>query len=431
MNLPESVKKRKLEEKKPVQLQCQFFIAKKNRLCPLGRKKDAIYCPQHSVESEERVPCPLDPKHTVLKKKLKDHLTKCNSKPKDIPDAWFDLDRNIRLLSSNEDAKSSEAKEATPQSDQPIQIRTSASLARSIEILNKLSFTPLEVKKAHHEGLQSRLLEVSRQKHPIQQSSLIGNMKDVGLLGPENLYLEFGCGKAELSRFINVCVLHDLLPDTTVSSTYGFGLIDRGVNRMKNDARIRQDCSERANPVSPVIKRTRIDIKDINLDKFIEDINPSDVVGVSKHLCGAATDLTLKLIINSNLTSSVFKGMLIAMCCRHVCDYDQLLPESKQYLSKHGFQTPADFALLKRIVSWAVCGRRDHLEKEDKGNETTHESALDYDTRERLGFIARRLIDESRVHALKQLWPQYNIQMFLYADKEITLENVCLCVTKK
>lgn len=394
-----------------------------------------MYCPQHSVEPEERVPCPLDPKHTVLKKKLKDHLTKCNSKPKDIPDAWFDLDRNICLIGNSEgdegDAKNTKSKDTIPQCDEPIQIQKSAAYTKSIETLSKLSFTDLEVRNAHHDGLQSRLLEVSRQKHPIQQSSLIGNMKEVGLLGPQNLYLEFGCGKAELSRFINVCVLHDLQPDTTVSSTYGFGLIDRGVNRMKNDARIRQDCAEGKPPVSPVIKRTRIDIKDINLDKFIEDINPTDVVGVSKHLCGAATDLTLKLIVNSNLTSSVFKGMLIAMCCRHVCDYDQLLPESKQYLSKHGFETADDFTLLKRIVSWAVCGRRDHLTKEDNGNETTHDSGLDYDTREKLGFIARRLIDESRVYALKKLWPQYDIQMFLYAEKEITLENVCLCVTKK
>lgn len=68
---------------------------------------------------------------------------------------------------------------------------------------------------------------------------------------------------------------------------------------MKADSKIVQDCENVT--LTPQIKRSKIDIKDLNLDKFISDLKIDKVVGISKHLCGAATDLTLKLILNSSI----------------------------------------------------------------------------------------------------------------------------------
>lgn len=416
----EETKRRKLNGQE--QLRCGHFIVKKNRYCPLGRKAGQEYCVHHGVvdAKDERIPCPLDPKHSIWKKSLKKHLEKCNSKPKVEHEYWYELDYNVNTTNTSEASIDDDANDLT---------------AKYIKVLDKLSFPELETKIRHHDGLNQKLSKVSIQKHPIQQSSLIGNMKAQGLLDASHFYIEFGCGKAELSRYINRCVIEDL-DQEKISPTYGFGLVDRGLNRMKNDSKIVADTVEHGSQ-APQIKRTRIDIKDLNLDKFLQDISPEKVVGVSKHLCGAATDLTIKSILNSDLTTrETFQGMVIAMCCRHVCDYNTLLPESKQYLASKGFASHQAFAMLKKFASWAVCGRKkDQDVEEDTSSELkdeeTHSSGLNYDQRELLGLKARRLIDESRLYALEKLLPNYKPEMFLYAEKQITLENVCLSVTKR
>jgi tRNA:m4X modification enzyme len=55
------------------------------------------------------------------------------------------------------------------------------------------------------------------------------------------------------------------------------------------------------------------------------------IVGIAKHLCGGATDLTLHSL--SQITESV-TGLSIATCCHHACDaYTYVnLPYIAQYL---------------------------------------------------------------------------------------------------
>jgi Methyltransferase TRM13./U11-48K-like CHHC zinc finger./CCCH zinc finger in TRM13 protein. len=470
--------------------QCHFFIEKKQRRCAMQRKTNQQFCSEHlmfddgAVNKGERIPCPLDNKHTVWTKELEKHLKKCNAKPKSIQEPWFKENLNWNH-------------QHPPSSDQNKDIDDKALYTKYIPVLRELQFKPLEFKTRHHEGLNGRMSELKNQKHAIQQSSLIANMKEYGLLNGDNFYVEFGCGKGELSRFVNTCILEDLKtdkkgeevekleklegtekpekleklensketekseetdklkrPEVTLKLTspvldqYGFGFIDRGVNRMKMDSKIIKDALELN--IHPIIKRSRIDIKDLDLDEFVKDVNPQSIVGISKHLCGVATDLTLKLLLNSSvLQDQTFSGMLIAMCCRHVCDYQQLLPESRDYLIERGFKTEESFSILKRIVSWAVCGSRDEETRDDETRDETkdetsrdetsqpsretaneHISGLDFEAREELGFIARRLIDESRVHALRQLLKDHEIHMFWYTDTDVTLENVCLCITK-
>ncbi|KAG7662257.1 TRM13 [[Candida] subhashii] len=421
-------KKRKIEEKKPhvEKLQCEYFLAKKNRRCAMQRKKDQRFCSEHMIHEDnkqtkqERVPCPLDPNHTVWVKELEKHLKKCNAKPKEIPDPWFEMDLNVTLKGISETVEKVESEDDG--------LDEVALFAKYIPILKSISFEPLQFKISEHKGLDERLEIASRQKHSIQQSSLIGNLKSRNLLSSENFYVEFGCGKGELSRFINLCILQDSTNQNKLQKNdcekYGYGFIDRGVNRLKVDKRIINDCSD--SELKPIIKRTRIDIKDLNLDKFVEDVNPNRIVGISKHLCGAATDLTLKSLVNSTiLKSEKFGGLLIAMCCRHACAYDQLLPQSRQYLYDRGFKTLQSFNILKKMVSWAVSSSRPANSAEQQ-----HISGLTFEERAEVGLLARRLIDESRVIAMKlMVGEKLDIDMFWYVQKDITLENVCLAIT--
>ncbi|KAK6460324.1 tRNA guanosine-2'-O-methyltransferase TRM13 [Scheffersomyces coipomensis] len=434
------VKKRKLNKKEQkVRLdQCEYFLPNKNRRCSMQRKADQKYCSQHLIHDEdhkdERVPCPLDPNHSVWVRDLPYHLQKCNSKPKEVREYWFTEDINCSLKTEGSDT-SSQIEQESNEAD----VDEKGLYNKYIPLLQNITFDSLTTKISQHKGLHSRLSELSNQKHALQQSSLIGNMRDANLLGLDKFYVEFGCGRGELSRYVNACILEDLKDnkDQIIKpDSFGYGFVDRGLNRMKMDSKIIKDSSDSGIDIK--IKRTRMDIKDLNLDKFIEDINPKKVVGISKHLCGAATDLTLKSILNSALLSDNierFGGLMIAMCCRHACSYDQLLPQSKEYLAQYGFKTVDSFNILKKIVSWSVCGKGSKTavdkEEDEEEAEQNHLSGLQFKQREQIGFIARRLIDESRVHALRSLLTndKVNVEMFLYTTKDTTLEDVCLSIT--
>ncbi|EGW34532.1 uncharacterized protein SPAPADRAFT_70629 [Spathaspora passalidarum NRRL Y-27907] len=402
-------KKRKIEKQPKERLQCEYFLEKKNRRCGMTRKKDQRFCSEHMIHdnNQERVPCPLDPNHTVWTKDLQSHLKKCNARPKHDP--WYEQDLNVSLKNRTEEQFDHE------------DLAEDGLFDKYIPILKSLEYGELPLKVSSHQGLTSRMEIASRQKHATQQASLIGNLKSMNLLNPDCFYVEFGCGKAELSRFVNSCILEDIKSEDATSDNYGFGLIDRGVNRLKQDNRILNDCQDK---LKPTIKRTRIDIKDLDLDKFISDVSLTKIVSISKHLCGAATDLTLKSLLNSSIfENGKFGGVLIAMCCRHVCSYDQLLPQSRQYLSEHGFKTVESFNVLKKLVSWAV---------NTKEEETDNKYGINPEDRESVGLLARRLIDESRKYALERvLGDKYNVEIFKYIDRDTTLENVALAIVSR
>lgn len=431
---PPAIKKQKLENTSE---QCAFYLAKKKRTCRMQRKAGNMYCSEHMIQSKdstpevsskgERVPCPKDPRHTVWSNDVERHLKRCK-KVVQKEDLWFHQDFNVTLQDSKLEKTKVNEENST-------EINKKDLLHSCIEELRKHNtYPPLELNVHEHPGLNNRLEQVQQKKHPIQQSSLIGNLKSNNLLGLGHRYIEFGCGKAELSRFVNLSILEDLKNNSdtnSIETPYGFGFIDRGVNRMKMDPKILLDVSEflQMKVTPPTIVRTRIDIKDLHLDTFLEQFptNDTGIVCISKHLCGAATDLTLKLLLNSQIfATKKFSGLLVAMCCRHVCLYEQLLPHSREFLAQRGFKDENTFAVLKKIASWAVCGRPEGM-GDDDGKD--HTSGLSYSQREELGQQARRLIDESRVYALKHSLPStYEIKINWYVPKDITLENVTLSI---
>lgn len=451
-------KEKEKKEKKTIPNQCEFYLVNKQRRCAMQRKKNRRFCSEHILYDDteaatevkgDRVACPLDPKHSVWVKDLESHLKKCNAKPVESTEVWFEKNRNSKLrgpLASEEDTElgkhiDEENRTANGQKDhnsgeidrQKIEEEgQNASereiLAKYIELLRQYneSIEPMPENILEHGGLEHWHEKKENRKHITQQSSLVGQLKQAGLLAPTMFYVEFGCGKAELSRTVNACILHDYkTTKESQSHVYGYGLIDRGVNRMKMDNKIIRDCEEATtqHKLKPTVKRSRIDIEHLNLDKFLESASPEAVVGISKHLCGVATDLTLKLIFNSTLLESKFQGLVVAMCCRHACNYDQLLPGSKAYLAQHGIRNSEDFKHLKVIVTWAVCG--------PGGDDSSHVSGLSYAERERVGLIARRMIDESRVFAINKLvGSHFNVQLFKYAHHSTTLENSCLRISR-
>jgi hypothetical protein len=77
--------------------QCHYFMEKKRRLCNVGRTPGSLFCGTHKPNDEdcgsrankkskykdlkvERIPCPLDPSHSIYKHDLDKHMKICNIK---------------------------------------------------------------------------------------------------------------------------------------------------------------------------------------------------------------------------------------------------------------------------------------------------------------------------------------------------------------
>ncbi|KAH3673501.1 hypothetical protein WICMUC_003607 [Wickerhamomyces mucosus] len=416
-------------------LQCEFIIPKKNRRCPLTRKETSQYCAQHiqiQTLENKRIPCPIDSRHSIWEKDLQNHTKKCEIKnDKDKQVSWFKLDYNCdsttvgnsNNINNNDDDDDDE--------------NFTIDYSKWIPIVNEIyesNYKPLPLIQLDHKGTQSRMSQVTNQKHILQQSSLISHLNTRDLLSSDLNYVEFGCGRAELSRYLLQCIIFQNKenPLNLHSDSFSnFLLIDRSPTRLKLDSKMIKDLQD-FNLKPNKIHRIKIDIKDLFIDDIISkefDTNDNDhkkFVAISKHLCGAATDLTIQCILNSKNFKSRFKGMIVAMCCRHCCDYNKLNQFSKNYLSNLNIDR-IGFKHLMKFASWAVNGRRPNM-KDNDGKD--HSSGLNIKEREDLGLKARRIIDESRKFALEQN-DGFKVELCKYVKSDISLENTSLIVTNR
>lgn len=224
---------------------------------------------------------------------------------------------------------------------------------------------PLE--KLHHPCCDALLTEKTTAgssknvlRHIEQQSSILGHMEKNNLLSPTAAYVELGAGRGMLSL-----AMAQAFPDAL------YMLIDRGSNRGKADHFMREgvlsavssgatSSSEQSHPAQNVY-RAKIDIRHLNL-AGMRELNGASIVGMSKHLCGVATDLSLRALVqtlprqDNNSVSSQFKGLAIALCCHHVCRWEDYV--NPTFFLAQGFEAD-EFALITSLTSWATCSIQD------------------------------------------------------------------------
>lgn len=268
--------------------------------------------------------------------------------------------------------------------------------------------------------------------------------------------------RAEFSRYISQYVLthwQSSTEDESGSNSNEFILIDRAANRMKFDKKIKDDFLEiklRSGLKAincPTINRAKIDIRDLKLDSILTaaPTEKSRYVCVSKHLCGVATDLTLRCIKNSTVlhgdnddrSNSKLRAICIAMCCRHVCnagDYvnrDYITSLLEKYKADDSILTYENFfRMLTKICTWATCGRKPDTNITDTVNivesfDGAEPYTMTIKERENIGLMARRIIDEGRLAYVKEIFTGYNAELIKYVASDISLENVAMLVYKK
>ncbi|KAJ3337636.1 tRNA:m4X modification enzyme, partial [Kappamyces sp. JEL0680] len=233
--------------------------------------------------------------------------------------------------------------------------------------------------------------------HARQQSSLIQHMEDLGLLDPQSCFQEFGCGAAEFTHFVQLAVggkpAHTLL-------------IDRTKNKLKLDMDFKRNKHE----------RLLVDIKDLDLT-MVDGVFDHPATVYSKHLCGSATDLTLRCVHRFQKAHGKVRGICIALCCHQVCSYERYI--NPAYLAQLGIDKP-EFELLKRISTWGICGQRD--DKED----AEHWTGMGFQARESLGLQAKRILDAGRLRYVVEAMGAKKAELVYYIDRMYSGENVAL-----
>ncbi|XP_036046390.1 tRNA:m(4)X modification enzyme TRM13 homolog isoform X4 [Onychomys torridus] len=454
----------------PTEGRCSYFVEKKKRFCRMVVAAGKRFCGEHAGAAEEenarkRILCPLDPKHTVYEDQLAKHLKKCNSREKPKPD-FFTQDINAGLKEEME----------IPEQLVPFSSLSEEQLENLIKKLRKASEglnSTLEDHIMSHPALHDALNDPKNGdcavKHLKQQASILGNIEKLKLLGPRRCFVEFGAGKGKLSHWVDIA-----LKD---AENVHFILVEKVTTRFKVDGKHRKESS--------VFERLQIDIQHLCLNRVpVLREARLPVVGIGKHLCGVATDLALRCLVetyaasfeeqneeplakrvkngkrdtgssalskeeseaNALQTWAPVAGIVIALCCHHRCDWRHYV--GKEYFRALGLG-PEEFYYFQRMSSWATCGMRrtslgasdittkrkddqnyDDEEHDDGGDRLPDGSTdrvpgvLTADEKKNIGHLCKLLIDQGRLQYLQQKGFRPALQY--YTDPLVSLENVLL-----
>ncbi|XP_060797199.1 tRNA:m(4)X modification enzyme TRM13 homolog isoform X2 [Neoarius graeffei] len=408
----------------PLPGRCGFYVAKKKRYCKMVAGNGRKFCGEHGNADphceRKRIPCPLDPKHTVFEDSLVKHLKKCNSKEKPKP-VYYVKDINAGSVTEEENATDevSIAERSKEELDGLIQ-----KLKTAVKGLNTEPDTSLLSHPALNEALNDPKNGNFAFKHLKQQASILGNMEALDLLGSKRCYVEFGAGKDGKHK--------------NTDSTFD---------------------------------RLQVDIQHLDLSRvpFLQE-KRLPVIAVGKHLCGAATDLALRCLFERSAKDHepptkrlklqegseevmhgsesskevVVSGLAVALCCHHRCDWRHYV--GKDFFRERGLGA-TEFSAFQRMSSWATCGMskvKSSLNpenssqenvKDEEGEEGEHEgssedvpdhlnNAVSAEEREYVGRLCKMLINHGRLHYLQQ--KGFTSSLRYYTSRDVSLENVLL-----
>lgn len=465
MQQQEQRKKRKLDKKLAMEsgqwMRCMFKVVRKNRYCNNARVEGLEYCGNHvpadatafSKKSQQydqelrvRVPCPIDGAHSVYKFDLEKHVKVCNATrvaamAKLLPYYSEDINSGTHAKETGRqaaledeqdggDGDDSTAKEGEREHDGPSEQQEKslidrlarlnfAGLAAHINQVYDRCVGEIPLQKRYHKCCDALMEEKTAAgasknvlRHIEQQASILGNMEEVHLLDSDAAFIELGAGRGMLSL-----AMAQALPGNL------YVLIDRAGGRGKADHFIREASSDQK---QPTVMRAKIDIRHLNLAGMPELADKS-VVGMSKHLCGVATDLSIRSLhtlpcpqsqqeqVKSSGLTALFKGVAIALCCHHACNWADYV--NPQFINEQGF-TSEEFTLLAAMTSWATCAMS------GAGDSVQYVLNINHADRAILGRKCKRILDTGRMLYLRQLGLE--AKLVHYCTVEASVENCLL-----
>ncbi|KAI9505053.1 tRNA:m4X modification enzyme [Coemansia spiralis] len=317
-----------------------------------------------------------------------------------------------------------------------------------------------------HQALLDQQQLTKHSKHIIQQSSLIGHLDSRGLLDPQYAFVEFGAGKGELSVYVHRAVQAKPSSNNRDPSIF---LVDRKNFRQKFKIKRERDTLDQQRSTAPhrQFERIYLDIRDLDLTKVVElqVIEPATgktilrpVVAYSKHLCGAATDLTIRCLERYQEAGGVVAGIAIALCCHHICKYSMFI--DPVYLpmapacstnndtidagsTKWNMHQREMFRQIAAISTWAINGPppqakltnnnnvdRQPRQRGDSMRADIHYSGLSYSQRVRAGHAVKRFLDMGRLDYVRRQLQMDDAELVYYTLRSTSPENLALLASK-
>ncbi|XP_057995746.1 uncharacterized protein LOC110661741 isoform X2 [Hevea brasiliensis] len=426
---------------------CKFWLPRKNRFCANAPLNDSPFCGNHKPRSDGQwIPCPIDPSHSVLQENIDGHVRRCPLlKQAQSLSLQPYYQKGINAGKEEDDDITSEMKRSAVYS---MTVSEFYKLIKKIESIHaSICDNILESYKIPEACNMWIKREVDRklpfqEKHVKQQASIIGNLEDFGVIKSSLIkeqcdadglcvdkidsrpaVVEFGAGRGYLTQMLADC--------------YGIErvfLVERKSYKLKADRSLRQK-------ESLILERLRID-KDLNL-KAVDSLQGVPYLAIGKHLCGPATDLTLRCCLSEQdsehnmeqcLGNYSLKGLAIATCCHHLCQWKHYA--NKKFIVDLGI-TKEEFHAITWFTSWAVdadhgsdlsVDGRLHLqsmEQEQYGGDANgiedavrNMKAVD---RAVLGFMCKQIIDLGRM-----MWARergLDTQLVKYVPSSISPEN--------
>lgn len=401
---------------------CHAFLPGKGKFCraqslsPAGDGSKPIYCGNHAhlyvgrsgsrpSGAKERIPCPLDPSHTIFKNRLAKHLKCCPARRrKDSEQSMPFYRQNVNCggdgalsLSSSVERPTKKRRECMPcrandewacgvalrvldlfektflkhdssatedMSNERRAHLSSLSLVNMIEAIPTMDMSDAEFESGLGEVIASNKIKSGGAKHLRQIGSIVGHLRghvlpplgaaaeaDSSLLSPDvSTVLELGSGRG-MTGLMVAGALSAHANDTRVK----LFMVEKAGTRGKADTTIRRAIeNSRAGKEEYArfdfgFERIRCDLAHVylpaalELDKILSDGKEQNICVVAKHLCGAGTDLALKSLesIRSEITTSIF-----ATCCHGLCDFDSYV--GRKFLLEQGRLGRDEFELMRK-----------------------------------------------------------------------------------
>ncbi|KAK9142280.1 hypothetical protein Syun_011680 [Stephania yunnanensis] len=393
---------------------CSYWLSKKNRFCANSPITNSQFCGNHNPKSDEqRIPCPIDPSHTVLQGNIDAHVKRC---------PFLKQGQSLRMhpffkeginagTDDDQNGEESVVTTATMKRDYVFKMSVSefVGLIEKIELIHKslcsnLKDSSYKIRGACREWMNEEINGKLpfQEKHVLQQASILGNLEEFGVLEP---------------------------PEKRSVSDNGSMGSDEAIPAVA-DRSLRQK-------ESLVLERLRIDIEDLDLNS-IEALSAAPYLAIGKHLCGPATVSMPETVRTTN--TSHLRGLAVAACCHHLCQWKHYI--NKNYLSNLGIKKE-EFHAVTWFTSWAV----DAAHGSDLSNMVERGSSLDsiisisgksshhMDAgsveeivrtipaieRAALGFMCKDIIDIGRLMWLKDLGLE--AELVKYVPSNISPEN--------
>lgn len=442
----------------PEVVRCSYVVPNKGRRCRFPVLPGTSFCGAHREdESVERVPCPLDPNHTVFKNRLQQHLKICTkARDQSVVQRQPFYRRGVNGAGDSVPSALADAVAVSAAGEEVVRDwmrRISEAWPKAVKQVLGEATCPegLLEKSVVLEGGQLAHAE----KHDVQNQALADLiLQDLRLKSkiPGVVLVEYGSGKGGLAN----AVLRQCPGLRCV-------LVEREPRRHKFENK--QDNKEEQ------VLRLRLDIVDFDLQQFLSpaldpqslpsaaDLSggalktstsstkaegfgpaerleelwraaasfqaagewpPSSLLACAKHLCGGATDIalrSLKAASKSNVEGSNGHMVCVATCCHHRCDIHSYV--NRPFLEGLGLCDSAqDFAQFVSTAGWAVGGF-------NRSDSTLARRVHDLEKR-KVGMMAKRILDLGRVAWLRQELQLPDATLMDYISKAVTPENMVI-----